>query len=104
MAVRRTIRCPCPLARPPGTRRRAGGVKQPPSVRKPGRQAMGKASRTKRDGSARERIAAQRAAAKRAERRNRVFLASGAVVVVIAIVVAFVLVKANAKPKSGTSS
>jgi hypothetical protein len=65
---------------------------------------MGKASRTKRDGSARERIAAQRAAARRTEIRNRVFLASGAVVVVIAVVVAFVLVKANAKPKSGASS
>ena len=59
---------------------------------------MGKASRTKRDGSARERIAAQRAAARRTEIRNRVFLASGAVVVVIAIVVAFVLVKANSTP------
>ena len=65
---------------------------------------MGKASRTKRDGSARQRIAAQRAAARRAEVRNRVFLASGAVVVVIGIVVAFVLVKANAKPKSGAAS
>jgi hypothetical protein len=59
---------------------------------------MGKASRTKRAGTAREKVAAQRAAARRAEMRNRVFLASGAVVVVIAIVVAFVLVKANAKP------
>jgi thiol-disulfide isomerase/thioredoxin len=66
---------------------------------------MGKASRTKRDGSARERIAAQRAAAKRVETRNRVLLASGAVVVVIAIVVAFVLVKANGNSKSpGASS
>jgi Domain of unknown function (DUF929) len=65
---------------------------------------MGKASRTKRDESARQRIAAQRAAAKRAETRNRLFLASGTVVVVIGIVVAFVLVKANTKPKSGPSS
>ena len=65
---------------------------------------MGKASRTKRAGTARERIAAQRAAARRAEIRNRVFLASGALVVVIGIVVAFVLVKANAKPKSGGAS
>jgi hypothetical protein len=65
---------------------------------------MGKASRTKRDGSARERIAAQRAAAKRAETRNRVFLASGAVVVVIGIVVAFVLVKANGNSKSSTTT
>ena len=65
---------------------------------------MGKASRTKRDGSARERIAAQRAAARRTEIRNRVFLASGAVVVVIAIVVAFVLVKANSNAKSNSGS
>jgi Domain of unknown function (DUF929) len=65
---------------------------------------MGKASRTKRAGTARERIAAQRAAARRAEIRNRVFLASGALVVVIGIVVAFVLVKANAKPKPGAPS
>ena len=65
---------------------------------------MGKASRTKRAGTARERIAAQRAAARRAELRNRVFLASGALVVVIGIVVAFVLVKANAKPKPGAPS
>jgi Domain of unknown function (DUF929) len=65
---------------------------------------MGKASRTKRNGSARERIAAQRAAARRTEIRNRVFLASGAVVVVIAIVVAFVLVKANSNSKSSTST
>lgn len=67
---------------------------------------MGKASRTKRAGTTRERIAAQRAAARRAEIRNRVFLASGAVVVVIAIVVAFVLVKANSngKSNSGTAS
>jgi thiol-disulfide isomerase/thioredoxin len=64
---------------------------------------MGKASRTKRAGTARERIAAQRAAARRAEIRNRVFLASGALVVVIGIVVAFVLVKANAKPKHGAA-
>ena len=65
---------------------------------------MGKASRTKRDGSARERVAAQRAAARRAEVRNRVFLASGAVVVVIGIVVAFVLVKANSNSKSSTAA
>jgi thiol-disulfide isomerase/thioredoxin len=65
---------------------------------------MGKASRTKRDGSARERVEAQRAAARRAEIRNRVLLASGAVVVVVAIVVAFVLVKANSNSKAPASS
>jgi thiol-disulfide isomerase/thioredoxin len=63
---------------------------------------MGKASRNKRAGSARERIAAQRAAARRAEVRRRVFLASGAVVVVVAIVVAFVVVKLNHKNNSGS--
>ena len=62
---------------------------------------MGKASRSKRAGTARERIAAQRAAAQRVETRNRVLMASGAVVVVIAIVVAFVVIKAN--HKSGSS-
>jgi len=65
---------------------------------------MGKASRTKRDGTARERIAAQRAAAQRAERRQRVLMASGAVVVVIAIVVAFIVIKANNKPSAVTGS
>jgi hypothetical protein len=60
---------------------------------------MGKASRNKRAGSARDRIAAQRAAARRREIRNRIFLSSGAVVVVIAIVLTFVLVKLN-KPKA----
>ena len=59
---------------------------------------MGKASRNKRAGSARDRIAAQRAAAHKREMRNRVFLASGAVVVVIAIVLAFVLVSLNKSP------
>jgi hypothetical protein len=67
---------------------------------------MGKASRNKRTGSARERIAAQRAAARRAEIRNRVMLASFSGVVVIAIVVAFIVVKVNAKPTkvSGAST
>ncbi|HEX4061664.1 MAG TPA: DUF929 family protein [Streptosporangiaceae bacterium] len=59
---------------------------------------MGKASRNKRAGSARDRIAAQRAAARQREVRNRVFFTSGAVVVVIAIVLAFVLVKINKSP------
>ncbi len=58
---------------------------------------MGKASRSKRDGSRREKIAAQRARERRREVRNRLLLASGSVVVVIAVVVAFVLVKVNSK-------
>jgi Domain of unknown function (DUF929) len=53
---------------------------------------MGKASRVKRE-SARERIVAQRAAARRAEVRNRMFITGGSILGVIAIVVAFVLVK-----------
>jgi hypothetical protein len=61
---------------------------------------MGKASRAKRDGTRQERIAAQQAAARRAEVRNRVLIASGSVVVVIAIVLAFVLVKMNSKPST----
>ena len=65
---------------------------------------MGKASRSKRAGTARDRIVAQRAAARRTEVRNRVFLASGAVVVVIAIVVAFVVFKANNKSTANTGS
>jgi hypothetical protein len=65
---------------------------------------MGKASRTKRAGTARERIAAQRAAARRTEIRNRVLLASGAVIVVIGIVVGFVLVKTNGNSKSSAAS
>jgi Domain of unknown function (DUF929) len=66
---------------------------------------MGKASRSKRDGTRREKIAAQRARERRAEVRNRVLLASGSVVVVIAVVVAFILVKANSKATtSGVSN
>jgi hypothetical protein len=64
---------------------------------------VGKASRSKQDGSRRERIAAQRAAERRAEVRNRVLLASGAVVVVIAIVVGFIVFKANSKPATSSS-
>ena len=48
-----------------------------------------------RQRSAREKVAAQRAAARRAELRRRVAVAGGSVLVVVAIVVAFVLVKAN---------
>jgi Domain of unknown function (DUF929) len=66
---------------------------------------MGKASKAKRQGSTRQqRIAAQRAAARRAEIRNRILIAAGSVVVVIAIVLAFVLVKVNSNGKPATSS
>ncbi|MGH3156645.1 MAG: DUF929 family protein [Streptosporangiaceae bacterium] len=65
---------------------------------------MGKASRNKRAGSTRDRIAAQREAVRRRELRNRVFFASGAVVVVIAIVLAFVLVKINKSPAKASDT
>jgi Domain of unknown function (DUF929) len=61
---------------------------------------LGKASRSKRAGSARDRIAAQREAQRRREVRNRLLLSSGAVVVVIAIVLALVIVKLNSNNKS----
>jgi thiol-disulfide isomerase/thioredoxin len=65
---------------------------------------MGKASRSKRDTSARQqKIAAQRAAARRVEIRNRVLLASGAILAVIVVVVAFIVVKANSDSKSSTA-
>jgi len=63
---------------------------------------MGKASRTKRDGTRQQKIAAQRAAARRAEVRNRVLIISGVTVVIIAVVLAFVVVKLNSK--SGTTA
>ena len=65
---------------------------------------MGKASRTKVDSSRREKIAAQRAAARRAEQRRRILIASGSVVAVLAIVLAFVVIKLNSKSPSGPSS
>jgi hypothetical protein len=47
------------------------------------------------DPGRRERIAAQRAAARRAQVRNRLFLAGGAIAVVVAIVVLFVVFQGN---------
>ena len=64
---------------------------------------MGKASRTKVDSSRREKIAAQRAAARRAEQRRRILIASGSIVAVLAIVLAFVVIKLNSKPASATA-
>jgi hypothetical protein len=64
---------------------------------------MGKASRTKVDASRREKIAAQRAAARRAEQRRRILIASGSIVAVLAIVLAFVVIKLNSKPASVAS-
>jgi hypothetical protein len=53
---------------------------------------MSKATRTRQQ-SARERIAAQRAAARRAEIRNRILITGGSVLAVIAVVVAFVVIR-----------
>jgi hypothetical protein len=55
---------------------------------------MSKAQRIRQQ-SAQQRIAAQRAAARRAEVRRRILLAAGSVAVVVAIVVAFVVIKLN---------
>jgi len=66
--------------------------------------SMGKASRTKADSSRREKIAAQRAAERRAEQRRRILIASGSIIAVLAVVVAFVVIKLNSKPSSSASS
>ena len=65
---------------------------------------MGKASRTKQDGSRREKIAAQRDAARKAERRTRLMIAGGAVIAVVAVVLALVIVNLNKKSSTGTAS
>jgi hypothetical protein len=54
---------------------------------------VGRASRTKHDLDHRQKIAAQRAAARHAQERNRLLLAFGAIMTVIAVTVAIVLVK-----------
>jgi Domain of unknown function (DUF929) len=66
---------------------------------------MGKASRIKQQ-SAREKIAAQRIAAQRLERRNRMLITGGSVLVVLVIVIAFILIKANqgSTPSSSSST
>jgi hypothetical protein len=64
---------------------------------------MSKATRIRRE-NAREKIAAQRAAARRAEIRNRIFLTGGSVLAVIAVVVAFIVIKATQNSGSGTGS
>ncbi len=65
---------------------------------------MGKATRIRQQ-NAREKIAAQRVAARRAEVRRRVLITSGSVVAVLAIVLAFVLIKVtgNSNSSSGGS-
>jgi hypothetical protein len=66
--------------------------------------SMGKASRTKVESTRREKIAAQRAAERRAEQRRRILIASGSVVVVLAIVLVFVIVKLNGGKPSANSA
>jgi hypothetical protein len=61
---------------------------------------MSKAARN-RQGSARARIAAQQAAARRAERRNRLFIAGGSLVAVVAILVAFIVIKLSSGSPAG---
>jgi thiol-disulfide isomerase/thioredoxin len=63
---------------------------------------MGKAERIRRM-NARERIAAQQAAARRAEARRRMFLASGSVLGVIAIVIGLIVWK-NASSNSASAA
>src|SRR5690349_7346991 len=58
---------------------------------------MSKAERVRAQ-SARQKIATQRAAARRAESRRRILIAGGSVVVVLAVVLAFVLAKLNQSP------
>ena len=61
---------------------------------------MGKASRTKYDIDRRQKIAAQRAAARHAQTRNRLLLAGGAIIAVIAVAIGLVLVR----PGSSTAT
>ena len=65
---------------------------------------MGKASRTKVEVNRKEKIAAQRAAERRAERRRRILIASGSIVAVVAVVLAFVIFKLNSKPSASAGS
>jgi hypothetical protein len=58
---------------------------------------MGKAKRNKAQ-SAQDKIAAQRAAARRAETRKKALITGGSVVAVLALVVAFIVVKLTASP------
>jgi thiol-disulfide isomerase/thioredoxin len=64
---------------------------------------MSKADRNRQQ-AARERIAAQRAAARKAEIRKRTLAFGGAILAVVAIVVAIVVVKANSGTPKATAS
>ena len=65
---------------------------------------MGKASAAKHDGDRRSRIAAQRAAEHRTQRRNRLLIAGGANVVVVAVVLTLVLLQGGNSGSSGTAA
>jgi hypothetical protein len=54
---------------------------------------MGRASRTKYDTDRRQKIVAQRAAERRAQTRNRLLIASGAIIAVVAVAISLVLVR-----------
>jgi thiol-disulfide isomerase/thioredoxin len=64
---------------------------------------MSKATRIRQQ-NAREKIAAQRAAARRAEVRKRVLITAGSVIAVLAIVAAFIVIKAFNKPSPSTTA
>ncbi len=64
---------------------------------------MSKATRIRQQ-NARQKIAAQRVAARRAEIRRRALITAGSVIAVIAIVVAFVVIKLSTSSSSGSGS
>ena len=68
------------------------------------RPAQGTSAPSTRKARARQRIAAERAARKRAEARRRVLLPMAAVTAVLAIVGAFVILKASAPPPAAAES
>lgn len=63
---------------------------------------MGKSSKGKGESGRQAKIAAQRAAERRAERQRRMLISAGSVVVVVAVVLTFVLIKINSK--AGTAA
>jgi hypothetical protein len=66
--------------------------------------SMGKASRTKQAPDRRAKIAAAHAAERRRQQIQRIYLAGGAIVAVVAVVLAFVLISLNNKPSPGAGS
>jgi thiol-disulfide isomerase/thioredoxin len=64
------------------------------------RQQQGRQHQGRQQQGRRERIAAQRAAAQRGQRRNRLLIAGGAIIAVVAIVLGFVLSSGNSPSNS----